>query len=293
MGLRSRLRECSFSVKQASALSICLCVLLGGACADDDDRWNRAQMKIAARASTLRHSFDDRAKPDSSRLAAGRSLLRLDPEFLASRYAEHPRLVRALIDEAVSARDTVGLPLVARLFELRGGEERIDFEVDLIAFGAAARGRLVEMLDRPDRSLVVRAAETLARTGADEAAADIGGLLVHADDWIRMGAAHALGQLGTEAATDALLAALTDTAYVVVNAALVGLASQQAASAYDPALALLEDGRPEVRKHAAHALGQIGDPAALGPLQQVSRDDPDSGVRFMASRAVQALSGER
>ena len=47
--------------------------------------------------------------------------------------------------------------------------------------------------------------------------------------------------------------------------------------------------RPEVRKHAAHALGEIGNPAALEVLGRVSREDPDSGVRFMASRALQAL----
>ena len=274
-------------VKQAALAALFL--LAASDCADEGDAGNRARMKAAATAAALRHQFDDPARPDSLRLAAGRSLVRLDPEFLASRYARQPVLVRGLIDEAVAAGDTTALPLVARLFEIRGGEERIDFEVDLIAFGGAARSRLVEMLGRSDGSLVVRAANVLARTGALEASADIAPLLQHRDDWIRIGAAHALGQLETGAATQALLTALSDTVYTVVNAALVGLAKQHSAMAYEPALALLGDDRPEVRKHAAHALGEIGNPAALEVLGRVSREDPNSGVRFMASRALQAL----
>ena len=277
------------AVKKTALAGVCLLLLAGSGCADKEDRRNRADMKAAARAAVLRHRFDDSAQPDSSRLAAGRGLVRLDPEFLANRYARQPVLVRTLIDAAVAAGDTTAVPLVARLFEITGGEERIDFEVDLIAFGAAARPRLLEMLSRPDHSLVVRAVSVLAKTGAVEASADIAPLLQHRDDWIRMGAAHALGQLETELATQALLSALSDTVYAVVNAALVGLATQRATEAYGPALVLLGDRRPEVRKHAAHALGEIGNPGALEALGRVSREDPDSGVRFMASRALQAL----
>ena len=274
-------------VKQPVVVGLFL--LFGSACTDGEDRWNKARMKVAAKASAGRHRFGDLAQPDSARMSAGRVLLQLDPEFLASRYQAHPVLIRRLIDEAIAGGDTNGLPLVARLFEASTGEQRIDFEVDLIAFGAAARPRLLEMLQRPDRSLVVRAADALAKTGATEAAGDIASLLQHEDSWIRMGAAHALGQLSAEAATAALLTALSDSSYAVVNAALVGLGRQQVAVAYEPALALLADARPEIRKHAAHTLGQIGNLGAIEVLQGVSKNDPDSGVRFMVGRALKVL----
>ncbi len=277
------------AVKQVAVICLSVAVLAG--CADGEDRWNQAGMKIAARASAWRHQFDDPTQPDSLRMVAARGLLRLDPQFLAARYAQYPQLLRGTIEQAVVARDTICLPLLIQLFETRGGEERIEFEVDLIAFGAAAHPYLRELLKRQDRGVVVRAADALAKSGAEVATADISALLLHNDDWIRMGAAHALGQLRGKAATDALLTALSDSAYAVINAALVGLASQHAAVAYEPALALLADSRPEVRKHAAHTLGQLGNSAARAGLLRVSEQDPDGGVRFMASRALQVLEG--
>lgn len=286
-----RLRAGRSRVKQSAW---CVAGLLWlAACGNDGgDRWNREGMKVAARASTLRHTFDDATKPDSLRLAAARDLLALDAEYLATRYARVPRFVRPILDEAVAAGDSAGLVLAARLFESHGGEQRIEFEADLLAYGPRARAYLRPFLARSDRGLVVRAADALAKSGAPEAAADLAPLLQHEEEWIRMGAAHALGRLDDTAATEALLEALQDSAYAVVNAALVGLSRQGAAAAYEPALALLEDARAEVRKHAAHALGQIGDPRARERLRHVSRDDPDSGVRFMATRALDELRGD-
>lgn len=259
----------------------------------DDDPWNRAGMKVAARASSLRHQFDDASRPDTSRAQAARELMRLDPEFLAARYDGNAVLIRQLIEQAVAAKDTTALALLARLFETRGGEERIDFALDLAAFGDAARGRLVGFLQGSDRGIVVRAADALAKAGVVTAAADIGPLLSHPDDWIRMGAAHALGQVPGPQATDLLLAALSDSSYAVVNAALVGLAAQKAVAAHGPAMTLLQDARPEVRKHAAHLLGQIGGlvpgSAAAEALEQAKTSDPDPGVRFLAGRALQTL----
>jgi hypothetical protein len=258
-------------------------------CTDDEDRWNQAGMKVAARASAWRHQLDDPTNPDSSRMAAAQGLLRLDPQFLAARYTQYPRLLRATIDQAVTAQDTTCLPLLIQLFE-RPGEQRTQFKKDFVTFGGLARPYLVVLLGHPDRGVVVAAAEALAETGVEAAATDLAPLLTHSDDWIRMGAAHALGQLRTTSATAALLTALSDTAYAVVNAALVGLGNQHAASAYEPAMALLHDHRPEVRKHAAHALGQFGNLAARNELQRVSEEDADASVRFMASRALQTLA---
>lgn len=247
-------------------------------------------MKVAAEASALRHRFDDVDVTDSVRVASARQLLPLDPQFLAQRYATHAHLLRPIIDDAVAAHDTTVLPLVAQLFERSSGEARIDFSVDLIAFGTQAGPHLRPLLSRSDPGLVVRAADALSQAAGQAAIDDLIPLLSRQQEWIRMGGAHALGRLEGPQATEALVTALQDTAYAVVNAALVGLARQQATGAFDAVRPLLDDARPEVRKHAAHALGEFGDQRATDALRRVSQQDDDSGVRFMAQRALQSLA---
>ncbi len=48
-------------------------------------------------------------------------------------------------------------------------------------------------------------------------------------------------------------------------------------------------GQPELRPFAAEALGRIGDPRAVGPLQAL-RDDPSRLVRRFVVEAVAKLA---
>ena len=44
-----------------------------------------------------------------------------------------------------------------------------------------------------------------------------------------------------------------------------------------------------MRKHAAIALGELGDRRGLAIVGTLASDDPDSGVRFMAGKARDKL----
>jgi HEAT repeat protein len=57
-----------------------------------------------------------------------------------------------------------------------------------------------------------------------------------------------------------------------------------AAAAHDP--------DPAVREHAAEALGQMGDPRAVGPLVTVALEDGNARVREHAVEALGALGDE-
>jgi HEAT repeat protein len=84
---------------------------------------------------------------------------------------------------------------------------------------------------------------------------------------------------------------LDDPVYSVVNAGLVGLGRLEAKTAYERISGMLTDENLHVRKHAAIALGEIGDRRAIPEVRKLAKEDPDSGVRFMAGRALKKLEG--
>ncbi|MFC1525246.1 HEAT repeat domain-containing protein [Candidatus Latescibacterota bacterium] len=233
--------------------------------------------------------------PDSARRAAAQRLLLSGRSRLVTAYGSRNcvPIIRQLIEARVASRDTSILPLILDLFRARGGEERIDFEVYLLAFGGPVEGELVGLLGSSDVSLVLRAVDTLAKMKAVAAADTVASLLRHPDSWVRIGAAHALGEIAGPGAAAHLLPALQDTAYSVVNASLVALGGLRAPELYEPAMALATSDNPHVRKHAAIALGELGDARARETLQQLADGDSDSGVRFMARRAVKLLEEQQ
>jgi HEAT repeat protein len=44
-----------------------------------------------------------------------------------------------------------------------------------------------------------------------------------------------------------------------------------------------------VRDRAVYALGEIGDPRAIEPLEEVAKNDPDSHVRSAAAQAIEKI----
>ncbi len=239
----------------------------------------------------LARQFEDVGASDSLRLQAAQSLFKAGAESLADYYGkrDNDRLVRQLIEERIESRDETVLPLLVELFERVEGEERIDFEVYLLRFGRKSEGHLLSLLRAPDSGLVLRTLDALGKMQSVAAIDSIIGCLQRDDAWIRMGAAHALGDIGDRRGVAPLVQTLQDTAYSVVNAALVGLGRLQAVEAYDEIVALAKSDNVHVRKHAAIALGELGDVRAVEAVRRLAQEDEDSGVRFMAGRVLKKL----
>ena len=255
-----------------------------------------AKPTATASSEAAQKEFQNIDLPDSVRLAAARQLLDLNDDgrdFLAENYAirNNEFILRALIEEKTAAGDEDVLPLLVQLFERVGGEERIDIEQYLLHFGRRSENHLMVFLHSEDASLVLRTLDTLSKINSTAAADSIAPLLEHADSWIRLGAAHALGEIGAPGAAEQLVAALDDTVHSVVNAALVGLGRLRARGAYDAIHRLTASDNPHIRKHSAIALGELGDDRALSTVRALAEEDPDSGVRFMAAKALKKLAG--
>ena len=241
--------------------------------------------------AALGRVLDDPSRVDSARVAAAYQLQAVAPDTLAAHwgYGDNPRIIRGLIEAQLAAKDEGALPLLLALFERVEGEGRIDFERDILHYGRRAEGRMLQLLHAESRSLVMRAMDALAKMGSVTAGDSIARLLQHPEPWLRISAAHAVGELGAEGAASHLIAALDDTTYSVVNAALVGLGRLKAAGTYERVAALAASDNKHVRKHAAIALGELGDRRGLEIVSRLASDDPDSGVRFMAGKARDKL----
>ncbi|GMV38361.1 MAG: hypothetical protein AMXMBFR64_00770 [Myxococcales bacterium] len=162
---------------------------------------------------------------------------------------------------------------------------------DLDALGACAEA-------------TIEACPALARLveAGDVAVPALAGRLVVGDDAARVSAVKALGFIGSEAATDALLAALrerrvsTDVLVIVAEtlgrsgaasaveplvallasdeprdklAAITAMLMLRAAATVEPLIHTLSHHNPNVQVSAATALGVIGDPTAAAPLTEL------------------------
>ena len=98
-------------------------------------------------------------------------------------------------------------------------------------------------------------------------------LLNDGDEWVRMAAARALGEIRDERAVEKLLATLSDGAWKVRELAAWALGEMKEERAVQSlGKLLLEDARAEVRETTAWALGEISDPQALPFLKQALND---------------------
>ncbi|MCH2659175.1 HEAT repeat domain-containing protein [bacterium] len=208
--------------------------------------------KITPDVAALSRVLDDPSRVDSARIAAAYQLQTVAPETLAAHWGrgDNPRIIRSLIEAQLAAKDEGALPLLLALFERVEGEGRIDFERDILHYGRRAEGRMLQLLHADSRSLVMRAMDALAKMGSVAAGDSIARLLQHPEPWLRISAAHAVGEIGA---------------------------------------ALAASDNKHVRKHAAIALGELGDRRGLEIVARMASDDSDSGVRFMAGRARDKL----
>jgi HEAT repeat protein len=116
-------------------------------------------------------------------------------------------------------------------------------------------------------------------------------LLGDSDEWVRMAAARALGEVRDSRALPKLVATLADDDWHVRELAVWALSEMKDDRAVTALCnVLLSDVRVEVRSGAAEALGEIRSADALPALKQ-ALNDRESGVSAKAAWAISEIEG--
>jgi beta-lactamase regulating signal transducer with metallopeptidase domain len=116
-------------------------------------------------------------------------------------------------------------------------------------------------------------------------------LLSDTDEWVRMAAARALGELRDERALTQLVASLADEKWRVRQLATWALSEMKDKRAVAALCnVLLSDVRAEVRRGAAEALGEISSAEALPSLKQ-ALNDIETSVSTKAAWAIAEIEG--
>ncbi len=116
-------------------------------------------------------------------------------------------------------------------------------------------------------------------------------LLSDSDEWVRMAAARALGELHDSRALSQLVATLSDDDWRVRELAVWALSEMKDARAVTAlCTVLVSDTRIEVRRGAAEALGEIRSSEALPSLKQ-ALNDRETSVSTKAAWAIEEIEG--
>ena len=167
--------------------------------------------------------------------------------------------------------------------------------IALASFGHRAFAPLSNQLDSPNATVRRNAAwaigELTNMIPGDRAGAvpQLITLLGDTDEWVRMAAARALGELRDERALPKLVATLTDDKWRVRQLTVWALSEMKDDRAVNALCnVLLSDPRVEVRRGAAEALGEIASAEALPSLKQALND---SEVSAKAASAIFEIEG--
>jgi HEAT repeat protein len=168
--------------------------------------------------------------------------------------------------------------------------------IALASMGHAAFRPLTNQLDSGNATVRRNAAWAIGELTnmppgeRDDAVPRLISLLTDSDAWVRMAAARALGELRPGSAVPALVANLADADTRVREVtvwALSELKDKRAVAAL--CNVLLSDLRPDVRRGAAEALGEIRSSEALPSLKQALNDP---AVSARAQWAINEIEGE-
>ena len=169
--------------------------------------------------------------------------------------------------------------------------------IALASFGRRALEPLTNQLDSPNATVRRNAAwaigELTAMVRGERAGTvpQLITLLADSDEWVRMAAARALGELADRRSVEGLIARLGDDQWRVRQMATWALSEMKDARAV-PVLSsvLLSDARAEVRRGAAEALGEIANAEALPALKQ-ALNDAETSVSAKAAWAIAEIEG--
>lgn len=156
----------------------------------------------------------------------------------------------------------------------------------------AAVEPLVRVFRDADVDLRYQAAGAIAKFGGD-AVEPLTAVLADPDPDVRIATAGVLGDTGDPDAVEPLIGALRDTNDDVRGAA-GGSLIRLGEAAVEPLIAATTDGDRNVRLYAAGALKYIGDPRAIGALQDLARsgDDVERSVAEDAIESIRRMRGE-
>ncbi len=237
----------------------------------------------------------DMVRPNVEKLKSGRDIEGL---IRASRYGKDP-CVRS---EAVLALgDLFDGRIVGALGEaLNDGDARVRMDA-VRALGISRDPRAMEVLggalkdeDPAIRSLAQKM--LISHVHSLKVGPDVEGIIGAAssdDRYIRLNAVSALGEVGDERASGALVAiCLRDPYYPVRFEAAESLRKVNDKRAVDMLAGALHDRDPAIRLHAAEALGKLGDRRAVSALCAAMKDE-DEAVRKEALASLGKIGDPR
>ncbi len=146
--------------------------------------------------------------------------------------------------------------------------------------GAPALPPLLRAIRDPADSVRLGAAEALGKVGSPEAVAALTVALADPNDDVRQCSARTLGSLGDPSAGQALAAALRDSQPRVRQAAADSLGSLSDTGSIGALIQTLADENANVVSAAAFALNRLGWPGAAETILALSQRDPDENGEY-------------
>ncbi|MDI3484972.1 MAG: hypothetical protein PWQ50_192 [Methanolobus sp.] len=196
----------------------------------------------------------------------------------------HPEVIKTL--------SAIGEPAVKLIIESLDSESDANIQWKLLealnAIGEPAINPLLQMLESKNAVERSNAARTFGLMSDKRALEPLINLLASDTDCEPRGnVAKALGKIGDDKATDALIESLNDTEAFVRRESAKALGKLKNKKAVEPLIMLLKDPVYKVRADAATALKEIGDDRAVAPMIEVL-DSRGGGWYWSADHFIKA-----